>query len=277
MSVRLNSHKNQIAVTLIEMLLVVALLAMLVIMGVNTYMHRGQVSKIDKAAKQIQNVLATAQAYYADNGVWPANFDNLIPEYLPPNAADNAWGGKLKFYYGNVPQSWQFGITVNTPSKKIATQLKLQLLFAQVADWESPPGTALVEFVPAPSPPTMPKEEQYMQLTRILPLKISGQFTPINDVYTCPYPNSTKYFDATIKSLAFPNGGDKNSYWCNVSEVAVQIDYEHWMVNVGTKYTSPYANYPCSFTYEAEVLVFIWCCPPNSKKTCPTRPGGHKV
>jgi type IV pilus assembly protein PilA len=85
-------HKGQKGFTLIELLIVVAILGILaavIIPNVATFMNTG---RLNAARTEAENVKTAALAFYADNGVWPADSDALMggtEDYL--NAAPNGF------------------------------------------------------------------------------------------------------------------------------------------------------------------------------------------
>lgn len=66
----MNKQPNR-AFTLIEMMLVIALIAVLATIGINAYQKTAEQSKIDKSALQMQTLLQAGMAYYVDYGCWP--------------------------------------------------------------------------------------------------------------------------------------------------------------------------------------------------------------
>lgn len=72
--------------TLIEILLVLAIIAMLIYLGIGYYQQHLISSRIDKASLQMQQILNAGLAYYLANGEWPADLGTLQnpkAPYLP--------------------------------------------------------------------------------------------------------------------------------------------------------------------------------------------------
>ena len=96
--------------TLIEMLLVSAIVASLLILGANYMQGKLQATQVDRASVQMQQIMNAALSYYVNNGQWPQDATNpttvsAIPilqagNYLPANMS-SPWGTP----YLAVPQA----------------------------------------------------------------------------------------------------------------------------------------------------------------------------
>jgi prepilin-type N-terminal cleavage/methylation domain-containing protein len=79
--------------TLIELIFVIAVIAVLGSMGILFYQHRMQDQKIEQTAQQMGQWLQAGMAYYVRNKKWPTGTDILITQgYMPITAAGrNPW------------------------------------------------------------------------------------------------------------------------------------------------------------------------------------------
>lgn len=90
----MHKKNNQTGFTLIEIMLVLALMTAITIGGLSVYRTRMITTKIDKAALQIQQWLQGAQLFYIKNARWPKREDQqiLLEQYLPVHSEKNPWG-----------------------------------------------------------------------------------------------------------------------------------------------------------------------------------------
>ncbi len=88
--------------TLVELLLVIAVMSILTAVGVMSYRRYFQANRLDKVAISMQHVLEAAMAFYVDNNTWPEDHhcvnpgpvqENFINNYLP--------NANYKSYYGS--------------------------------------------------------------------------------------------------------------------------------------------------------------------------------
>lgn len=131
--------------TLIEMLFVIALIAVIASFAIATYRSHAQTERIDKAAIEMQQVLEAALTFHAINHHWPENNNqipqcypnqnprlrNFIQHYLPnSNVIDNfgkpfCWGSRG----GNDRIKALFWVAISVPNqnenmaKRIAARL----------------------------------------------------------------------------------------------------------------------------------------------------------
>lgn len=129
------------AYTLIEMMLVIALVAVLATLGISAYQKTTEQSKIDKSALQIQQLLQAGMAYYVDYGCWPA-FDpnnNLCKQTPPPDfnpfipiaGKTSPWGSP--YNWGNVDDYGRlFFVSTFAPDQLTANRLAAKLPNAYV-------------------------------------------------------------------------------------------------------------------------------------------------
>jgi prepilin-type N-terminal cleavage/methylation domain-containing protein len=98
--------------TLFEMLLVIAIIAMMSSLGILTYRRHAMTERIDRAALQMQQVLAAAMAYNTDNSAtWPVSFPNVALGQ-PVNCLDSTAtpaGNFVSDYLPNATYTSSFG------------------------------------------------------------------------------------------------------------------------------------------------------------------------
>lgn len=89
--------KNQKGVTLLEILLVLAIAATIMVMFIGYVQQRTDETRRARAAIQMQQILNAGLSYYVAKGNWPDDIDTLKTEgYLPSNQMGNPWGGDYK-------------------------------------------------------------------------------------------------------------------------------------------------------------------------------------
>lgn len=99
------SHKKNVGFTLIEMLLVIAVLAVLISIGIMTYRDHAISTRINKASLQIQSTLEAAMAFNVDHSKWPTANAGL-PTCEPADPANNQFikdympNSQIKSVYG---------------------------------------------------------------------------------------------------------------------------------------------------------------------------------
>jgi prepilin-type N-terminal cleavage/methylation domain-containing protein len=91
-SIRNHKPTRQRGFSLLEVLLVMALLSAVLVAGINLHWQRSLQHKIDKASLQIQQWLQAGLAYYADKGHWPTTQSTDFGDYLPVGSHLNPWG-----------------------------------------------------------------------------------------------------------------------------------------------------------------------------------------
>lgn len=90
---KIKNGSTKKAFTLIEMMLVIAVIAVILSVMLMTYRDRSRDFRVEKAAIQMQHVLEAALAYHVDTGAWPQ--DNTAEE-CDPSAM-----GELKTFIAN--------------------------------------------------------------------------------------------------------------------------------------------------------------------------------
>lgn len=106
------NRRNQNGYTLIELLLVVAVISLIAVLGVKTYRDKSESDRVNIAALNIQHVLESGIAYnVANNGLWPQNNwnpcnstspnstppqdDNFVKNFLPNESNQSNFGSPV--------------------------------------------------------------------------------------------------------------------------------------------------------------------------------------
>lgn len=135
--------KKQTGFTLIEMMLVIAVIAIMSALAVTTYRRQAQTARIDKVSIEMQHILEAALAFNVDNnGKWPdpnkgtacstqQPSDAFVDNYIPNQDVHSSFGG----YYcwsklgGSNGDSRLFWVALKVPhnnrvlAKRIAARL----------------------------------------------------------------------------------------------------------------------------------------------------------
>jgi prepilin-type N-terminal cleavage/methylation domain-containing protein len=92
-------YSNKRGFSLLEMMLVLAVMAVVTLTGLSYLREKALNAKIDKTALQLQQWLQAGLAFYNNNGEWPKENKQLIPEpydpqtaYLPSELKTSPWG-----------------------------------------------------------------------------------------------------------------------------------------------------------------------------------------
>lgn len=114
--------------TLIELLLVIAIVALISSLGINTYRKNYQNKRIDQVTLTMQHMLAAAVNYNADKGHWPTSNNNL-PTCIPSNSNDQFIKNYLPhgIYQSNYGNNfcWAETITLNEEHRLFWIALKI--------------------------------------------------------------------------------------------------------------------------------------------------------
>lgn len=105
------SSKVKQGFTLLEMLLVLAVISVIASMGINLIVQKGVEFRQDKVTLQLQQILNAGLAYYIDNGRWPKNNADLQGKYLPNITPINPWGAP--FTIGEDQANHNFFVSTN--------------------------------------------------------------------------------------------------------------------------------------------------------------------
>ena len=86
--------KTRSGFTLIEMLLVMAVISMVLVLGIGYMQQQTQTLRVEKTSLQMQQILNAGLAYYVVYGKWPADVATLQSnDFLPKNITlRNPWG-----------------------------------------------------------------------------------------------------------------------------------------------------------------------------------------
>jgi general secretion pathway protein G len=88
-----NKRRRRMAFTLMEMLIVVAIIVALAGIGVVSYFALFADSQKDVAAIKIKGLSTACDAYRLRNGSLPASLQDLYPKYIEdPDALKDPWG-----------------------------------------------------------------------------------------------------------------------------------------------------------------------------------------
>jgi len=138
--------------TLIELLLVIALLAVLATTSLVVIRQRAESARVSKTALEMQQVMAAAMAYYADNQGWPmatghvpscvlpAHDEAFVKRYLPAQHATSNFGTPYCWGYAHSVQDPLFWVAVGLPDLQMARRVAAQLPNAFIS---RDPSTAL--------------------------------------------------------------------------------------------------------------------------------------
>jgi|GEM_PF-2488886 len=141
--------------TLLELMLVVAIMAVISVAGISYLKEKALNTKIDKTALQIQQWLQASSAFYATHSAWPKDSKEVIDAgYMPANSEQSVWfeGGNIGTYMvGPTPNNLQVQVSLQLPisvSHEIAQRLANKLPFAEV--YPPTTGNLVRAFAPIP-------------------------------------------------------------------------------------------------------------------------------
>ena len=118
--------------TLLELMLVVALLGILATVGLSTYRLRLQQQQLQHTSQQMQQILQAAMAYSVDQNKWPSALQDMDFEaYLPQTLAQaqNPWQQPYRLMH---PSAHRLGLGTVLPNKALAERLAASLPNAKV-------------------------------------------------------------------------------------------------------------------------------------------------
>ena len=170
------SARRYLGVTLLEILLVLALISIIFITGIRYYQQKLIQDKVDKSALDIQQILTAAMTFYVAKGVWPTGISCMkgdgtsIPNstakcdmsLLPttPNALSAPWalaaGGLTPYNVGvntNDTSDPKFYVSLPISSKSYPNT---NVLYAQMISNKLPLGYTTTTFPPPAPPATVP-------------------------------------------------------------------------------------------------------------------------
>jgi Tfp pilus assembly protein PilE len=150
----ISSSYKSIGFTLIELMLVAALIAALSVIGVNAYRQQLVNFQVDKSALQMQQWLEGAVAYYVQNNKWPqlpanqpagctsinqileataasnpCNVPTPVVTYITAGSMDtNPWGGTYTLTVPDASPSQRFEVSITgLPGANIARRIAARL------------------------------------------------------------------------------------------------------------------------------------------------------
>lgn len=174
-------HKN--GFTLLELLLIIILFSVIAMSGIATYQLYSTRAKVERTAKQMQQILEAASSYFIDYGCWPG--DSSCPSNAPAFnqymtvSAINPWG--QNYSYSNVSNTKKFQVlSGNLPSSAVSAQVAALLPSAVINGQQ-----VLTQIA-------IPAKIKSSQVNSKYMISVIGQTPPINnkDGYilnmTCP-------------------------------------------------------------------------------------------
>lgn len=143
--------------TLIEILLVIAILGMIASLSLTIYEKRAMTSKIDKTTLEMQGIMQAASAYYVANDHWPAStaLTSIIPDdflpFLPVYQTTtskqllNPWGFPYSIDGSTSKTKQKFLVSTQAPDIQTAARMAMALPFGSIL------GTTTIQaYMPTP-------------------------------------------------------------------------------------------------------------------------------
>ncbi|MGC9316152.1 MAG: prepilin-type N-terminal cleavage/methylation domain-containing protein [bacterium] len=89
--------------TLIELMIVVVIIGILAALAIPRFMAASKKSKISEAKMVVKQIWTSAQAYYEENGSWPATATDIFGSgTIPTGLIVDVPSGTPRFYYDVV-------------------------------------------------------------------------------------------------------------------------------------------------------------------------------
>lgn len=98
-------------VTLLEIMLVLAIAAMIIVMSVRYYQSASQNQQANAFVQQVQGITATVESVAQGGGGYTAASQAAITPLLPANAFVTPWGTTMTY----APNATGFTLTIGTP------------------------------------------------------------------------------------------------------------------------------------------------------------------
>ena len=188
--------------TLIEILFVIAIMAVVAGLSLSFYQQTTVSSKVSKTALQMQQILQAASAYYIANQnqaqPWPTSIDQKNPDfqvYLPIGSTTSPWGSAYPPYSANPPfvdgayNNKLFQVSVTVPSTAIAERIAGILPSGQATD------TTVISQVGIPGQTIVPPPPTPAYTIAKVGLATSGTQISFNcptNTNACVYPATTE-------------------------------------------------------------------------------------
>ena len=111
------SRKSMLGVTLLEIMLVLAIAAMVIVMSIRYYQSASTNQKINAALNTVTGMVAAGESFLAAYGSFTgisagnANFLQYLPNSTIPNSP---WGGPISSLNASGPTGYSFSMNVPT-------------------------------------------------------------------------------------------------------------------------------------------------------------------
>ncbi len=117
--------KSMLGVTLLEIMLVLAIAAMIIVMSIRYYQAANQSQQANSFLEQVQGITATVESLAIGSGTYSTITVTNLQTMLPggANALNAPWGGAITF----APAANGFTLTVPAPSTPTCTLITKQL------------------------------------------------------------------------------------------------------------------------------------------------------
>jgi len=100
--------------TLLELMLVIALMAVIAMAGLATLQSRTQTIKIDKAAIEMQHWLEAGMGYFVDKQEWPSSISEIVSKGYMPDGSSGPDGPN-----GNNKNPWGYPYQIKTIGRNL--------------------------------------------------------------------------------------------------------------------------------------------------------------
>lgn len=114
--------------TMIELLAVVTIMAILFAIGIVSYTNASKNARNNRRRSDITNLRQALVLYRSDNGCYPRNLNDLIPDYWSDGSIPTDPSGSVAYSFSGVPITCPDGSTLGFR------------IFTLSANLETPPG-----------------------------------------------------------------------------------------------------------------------------------------
>lgn len=116
------SSKSMLGVTLLEIMLVLAIAAMVIVMSIRYYQSASTNQKINVTLNNLTGIIAAGESYLAANGTFDTISSTALQPYLPGNSMPNSgWGGAMSV---DKISATSYRISMPAPPTPDCTRLK---------------------------------------------------------------------------------------------------------------------------------------------------------